>query len=225
MRQSRVYLLRHGEIDTGGVKRFVGQQDLPLSAEGIRQARLWHETLESVVFAGVFCSDLERCCRTAEIVSGAAGNLVRPLPELREICLGDWEGLPREQIRDRFPQQWREREADLTMFRPPGAESFADLEKRVVPAFERAVKEADGDVLIVAHSGVNRVIVRWVLGMPMRNLFLFAQDYACLNMIIHNGGSWQLGGLNLRPGSVDPRWIRDHWGNRMKVLGARPTGD
>jgi probable phosphoglycerate mutase len=197
-------LFRHGEIETGGERRFVGQRDLPLTKKGIRQAAWWHDTLKGKEFSALFCSDLSRCVRTAEIIAGPGMHSLVRVPQFREIYLGEWEGLAVEDVRNRFPDQWRDRVANLSGYRPPGGESFLDLQSRVVPMFEELVTSADGDLLIVAHNGVNRMILCHVLGMPAGNLLRIAQDYGCLNVISHDHDGRQVLALNLRPGLGNP---------------------
>ncbi len=158
---------------------------------------------EGKEFSARYCSDLSRCVHTAEIIAGP-GAPVERVPELREIRLGEWDGVPVGEIKKRFPDQWRERGANLAAYRTPGGESFLDLQSRAATKFEELVTNADGDVLIVAHSGVNRMILCHVLGMPAGNLLRIVQDYGCLNVIHCEEGAWMLSAMNLRPGPVGP---------------------
>jgi probable phosphoglycerate mutase len=114
-----IYLLRHGEIDLGGQKRYVGQVDLPLSERGLSQVRQWKEKLGPVRFEWICCSDLTRSRQTARIIAGDRNVDIRVLPELREIYLGAWDGLPMAEIRSRFPEEWEKRGEDLAGYRPP----------------------------------------------------------------------------------------------------------
>lgn len=177
-----IYLLRHGEIDAGPGRRFIGQTDLPLNGSGRRQAREWREALKGLPWKGVFCSDLARSRETAGIIAGA-GAACHFLKALREISLGAWEGAPMAEIRLRFPDQWAARGEALDTFRPPGGESFADLEGRVIPAFMKLSEFPDGPLLVVGHAGVNRVILCRLLGVPLANLFRLEQDYGGLTLI------------------------------------------
>ena len=113
--------------------------------------------------------------------------------------MGEWQGLEVNDVKKRFPDQLRERGANLARYRTPGGESFEDLFDRVVPTFVKLVTQADGDLLIVAHQGVNRMILCHALAMPVSALLRIAQDYGCLNVISHKKGVWQTLALNLRP--------------------------
>lgn len=192
-----IYLMRHGEISMPGDNLMIGQLDLPLSERGLHQARMRHDELLSVEFERIYSSDLQRTRQTVEIVALERKQPVETVTELREIHLGEWDGVSRNELKTNFPDEWSKRGADLEGYRPPHGESFADLQARVLPAFLHMVGQTQSNTLIVAHAGVNRVILCHVLGMPLANLFRLDQGFACLNLIHWNGSSLQLQGMNL----------------------------
>jgi alpha-ribazole phosphatase len=192
-----IYLARHGEIQPPGThKRFIGQTDLALSEEGVRQARRLGQALGGVRLTAIFCSDLQRSLKTAEII--AEWQSVRPQArsDLREIALGEWEGLTFDEVRQRYPQEFQERGRDIAHYRPPGGESFADCHRRAVAVFEEIRASTAGNALVVGHAGVNRVILCHVLGMPLANLFRIGQDYGCLNLICCGDSGYRVKMLN-----------------------------
>jgi broad specificity phosphatase PhoE len=195
--RSKVYLLRHGEIESEN--RLVGQLDFPLTEEGMRQAYWWNEMFQGVELARICCSDLNRCFQTAEIIAGCRKDVIEPIPEFREIRLGDWEGLAIAEVAHRFPEAWCERRTRLAAYRPPRGESFQDLKERVIPVFEQIVDEVRGDIMIVSHAGVNRVILCHLLGVPLGNILRLRQDYGCLNLVEFEGESFQIRVVNMRP--------------------------
>lgn len=190
-----IYLMRHGSIEGHEVIRYVGQHDTPLDDKGRRQAMCWGKSLAEIDFSAVYASDLSRCRETASLASGDAE--LRLVPELREIALGEWQNKTVEHIRITYPDLFEARGRDLAGVRPPGGESFNDLAGRVFPAFEAILEQAQGNVLVVAHSGVNRVIICKLLGIPLGNLFRFGQDYCCLNLIEARNGKTSVKAVNL----------------------------
>jgi alpha-ribazole phosphatase len=194
-----IYLLRHGAIEGDDKQRFIGQSDPPLSESGRRQARQWHRILGKIKFEAVFSSDLHRSEETAGIIAGEQQMQIRIVPNLREINLGHWQGRSMNWVRRNFPEKWRERGENFSGYRPPGGESFSDLHDRVIPVFEDLAAALRGDRLIVAHAGVNRIILCHVLGIPLANLFRLGQDYGALNIIDYRKNSPQVVGLNLQP--------------------------
>jgi probable phosphoglycerate mutase len=55
---------------------------------------------------------------------------------------------------------------------------------------------AKGNILIVGHAGINRLLLCHMLGMPIENLFRFSQDYACINIIVYERGQYCVKLLN-----------------------------
>lgn len=197
-----IYLLRHGEIDLGGVFRLIGQSDLGLTELGMRQGRWWREELGERDWQAIYSSDLSRTRMFASLVSGTDEDQVRTVPELREILLGEWEGLTRADLQERYPREWEARGKDIGGYRPPGGESFADVQERAFAALEQIAARHSGDVLVVAHAGVNRVILCRLLAMDIDNLFELEQDYACLNLLKNNSGKLMAEAVNQPCGAV-----------------------
>jgi probable phosphoglycerate mutase len=204
---SRFYLLRHGEIDWPEADCFIGQVDVPLSATGRRQARAWKNELSSIDFAAVWSSDLQRANETAAIVFPGHTANVKASRDLREIDLGQWDGQPRSRVREEYPDFWLARGRDLAGFRPPGGESFLDLQERVVRAVRQIAADANGAVCMVTHAGVIRVLICHCLQIPLMNLFRIRVDYGSLSIVAYAPERVGVYGLNLKSphfiGSVD----------------------
>ena len=191
-----IYLLRHGEIVQSRPRRMVGQRDLPLTPRGLAQAQWWRAELAGTAFGRIVTSDLSRCQETAEIVANGQG--VSLDPAWREISLGRWEGLSKEEIWERYPGQWEARGADLGNYRIAGGESFADAAARALPALED-LAGLEGDALVITHSGIMRALLCTVLGLPLDNLLRLEVDYAGLCLLERPTSQWVLRGFNLRP--------------------------
>ncbi len=197
-----LYLLRHGAIEGNDEKRFVGQIDPPLSEKGRQQAKLWHQRLKDYEFSMVWCSDLWRARETAALVCPDWRNTVRVSADLREIHLGEWDGVSMAQIRKQFPELWQARGDNFGGFRPPNGESFADLQQRIVPVVENITNQTEGKVLLITHAGVIRVFLCKVLQMPLSNLFWIHLDYGALTIIEYKNHTPQVKTVNLSPGDT-----------------------
>jgi broad specificity phosphatase PhoE len=151
-------LARHGETDWNRENRFQGHADPPLNALGRRQSAELAETLAGEALARVFTSPLRRASETAEIVARRLALEVEPLEPLREIDVGAWSGLTRDEVAARFPDayaRWLERA-------PHGfedGETYDQLAARVLPAIRRlAERHPSETLLVVTHGGPSRVI-------------------------------------------------------------------
>jgi len=180
-----VLLIRHGALVGDADRRFGGATDLPMSEAGEAQIRELAARLAArAPFDAVYCSDLARSRRAAELLAADRPIPIHVRPALREIDMGAWEGLARGEVAERQPGEYARRGDDIVNFRPPGGESFGDLAARVTPCWRSLFAERESGVVAIAgHAGVNRVILCDVLGMPLANLFRIAQRPGCLNLI------------------------------------------
>ena len=193
----KVLLFRHGEVRYNGEKVFIGRTDLPLSAEGRHQAEAWKHCLQKRPPGSIVSSPLSRALEFARIVAGDRAVDVAVCRELSEIDLGDWDGRLMSSIQQRDPTSWQERGKNLARFQPLGGESFEDVQKRAVPAFEKLVNHNVPELIIVSHAGVNRVLLCYLLGMPLEHMFSIDQDYACLNVLESGICSMRISSINV----------------------------
>ncbi|AJQ26429.1 alpha-ribazole phosphatase [Pelosinus fermentans JBW45] len=193
MENRTVYLIRHGKIKfEDNQRRYIGQLDLPLSLEGIQQAQCLETILKDIDIGKVYCSDLLRSQQTAQIIAGNKAIPVIVRKDLREIHMGNWEGRTFSHIVKEYPEEFKARGADIGYYRVAGGESFADCYKRVIDAFHEIMNSSSGTILLVGHAGVNRLLLCYVLGMPLANLFRMNQDYGSLNIIATRKSGWQV---------------------------------
>ena len=176
---AHLYLMRHGCLLPNPERRFIGQSNVPLSPKGREQALFWREELSAIPFCRALCSDLTRCVETASIILEGRNVALETHPALRELHLGAWEGLTKAEVEARFPCAWEARGRDFWNYVPHGGESFAMLERRILPVLEKLLSSAgEGDsILLVAHAAVNRVILRRWLALPFSDIFLLSPQY------------------------------------------------
>ena len=181
---TRLYLLRHGQVADGHTNRYHGNNDIELSPLGVKQLEQAGAQLQDVELAGVYASDLTRAVQGAEIICRGRKIKPRTLPEFREIHFGVWEGLSFQEIMEQYPEDLQARFKDLPNFRIPGGESLMDLKARALPALQELIESHyEQAFLLVAHAGINRVILSEALGLNLQNLFRLDQNHGCLNII------------------------------------------
>ena len=184
-RKSRVYLIRHGQIKGYENYPVFGHTDVDLTETGTLQMRQMAERLSLVGCNAIYSSDLKRSATGARLIACSHNVPLHFFSELREMYFGDWEGLTLSQIQKRFPEELKKRQADLVNYKISGdGESIGCFSKRILNCFERIlVEQKDNDFVMVAHGGVNRVILCKALGLDLSRLFSIHQDYGCLNII------------------------------------------
>ena len=181
-----IYLLRHGAIADDYRARFVGQIDPPLAPAGRLDAVRTGAALRRLTIDAVYCSDLQRARQTAAGIARGSALPVHARRALREIALGDWEGMQRSAVAARYPEPYAQRGANLANYRVPGGESFADCQRRVVHAWREIVASDAQRIVVVGHAGANRALLCQLLGRPLAELFAIAQDYGAINVV-----TWQ----------------------------------
>jgi alpha-ribazole phosphatase len=202
METRTLYLVRHGELIVDERHRFLGQLDVPLSPKGEEQAHELCECCKLGSVTGIHCSDLCRSRETAEIIARSRGIRLTACERLREISLGRWEGQAIKDIETHFPREFHARGEDIEHYRPPSGESFADCRIRVLTALQEILDSSSGDILIVGHAGVNRLILCEALGTPIANIFNIGQEYGCLNTVEYGTRGYRVKLLNFVPHRV-----------------------
>ena len=200
----RIYLIRHGQVaGAGGERRYLGQSDVKLDDQGYRQANAVGRWLRFQNISRLFCSDLSRTVATAAAIGRVLDLPPEPRDDLREINMGVWDGLARREVAARYPEEVSRRNEDLMAHRPPGGESFNDCGERVWRVLNEILAEPEAEMAIVAHAGVNRLLLSRLLGMPRENMFRLLQQYGCINILSFGewGGRMEL--LNYCPGQEE----------------------
>ncbi len=181
---TRVYLMRHGEVANDGEKRYNGHIDVDITENGIYQMHRLSGLLLGKNISAVYCSDLIRSRKGADIISQSLGLKFTPLRELRERSMGAWEGLTAEDIKQRYPKEYETWRADLLNYRPPSGECLLDVKDRILPAYKKKVSfHRDQEIAMLLHGGVNRIILADALGLDLMNMFRIDQSYGALNII------------------------------------------
>lgn len=161
-----LYLIRHGETEQQSDKVFIGQWDVSLNELGRNQAKEAAENLLREVPSPrtIYCSDLQRAKETAALIAEAIEqeNPIRivPFPAFRELSLGEWDGLLIKDVKNQCPEDYQKRGEALLSFKIGNTgENFFDLRYRVMKKLNQLIQETTGDLILVAHSGVIKVIL------------------------------------------------------------------
>ena len=179
----KMILCRHAETDFNKEKRLQGWMETSINEKGQKQAQLLSLALKDEEFDYVFSSPQKRCMQTAREIMKFHKNEIIFQDELREINIGKYAGMDKQEIEQKFPGDWKKRVEDKYGFVHEGGESYAQVdEKRVKPllaAFRE--KYSSRKILVITHQGTARLIIGNMLGLgPLEKM-----DLDCPNDCIY----------------------------------------
>ena len=167
---SLLILVRHGVTPDNKRLVFQGHGGSPLDDEGIAQAKLVAARLSKLPVASIWSSDLSRAEGTAAEIGALCNIPTHTDARLREVDVGAWSGLPREELELQFPEEWAawRRGEDV---RRGGGETYAECGARMASVL-REIREANlGKIAVcVSHGGSIRSGAAQILGIPSNKL-------------------------------------------------------
>ena len=166
-RARRIVFWRHGRTSWNAEQRFQGQSDIPLDDVGLAQVARAAKSLARLEPALLISSDLQRAAATAQALALVTGLPVTTDPGLRETWAGEWEGLTRPVLEERFGDELALWGAGSDV-RPGGGETRLEVAERMVAVVERElVGLGEGQTMVVAtHGGSARAAIGSLVGLP-----------------------------------------------------------
>ena len=182
---TRLLLVRHGATTLSAEDRFAGSTDVALSDEGRHQAARLGARLADHAIAAVYCSPMRRTIETAALIAEAHKLAPVTRPGLREIDHGHWEGLTRQEVEQRFAEEYARWEEDPFTVAPAGGECGVDVMARALPVIRTIIESHLGQkVLVVSHKATIRLVISSLLGFDARGYRdRLDQAPACLNVL------------------------------------------
>lgn len=207
-----LYLVRHGQVYfPDGVKRCIGRTEYYLNETGKEQAKLLGIYLEQTASGKknggyrVFSSPLKRAKETAELMSEGKWP-VQIVDELKEMDMGEWENIPLKDIRKTLESE------------PIYGESRRSGLKRFQKAVETILAKTEGDIICVAHAGINCCFLADIMGIPLDTSRTLPQPYGGFSRIevesekLRELKIAELGRMPQRvPGDIGCRQIWEHY--------------
>jgi probable phosphoglycerate mutase len=169
-----ILIARHGETEWNTIGRMQGQQNSPLTDTGLAQAKELARVVDGYDVERIVSSPLGRATETATIVAEHTGLPVETDHRLREIDIGAYSGLTKDEVHDRDPEFFERREENKWTCRWPDGESYADASERVGDF----VRQADSlhDSVILAHRSLNRVFLGQLVDLSPAEILSIEQE-------------------------------------------------
>lgn len=194
---AKIYLVRHGEsvANTQGIYQGI-TYNTPLSALGEMQAIALAVRLTEFDLIHIFASPLIRTKQTAEAVARVKGLQVETVVDIIETNHGLWEGKHKDDIAKTWSdlyKKWLKFPSSVTFLE---GEKFVETQKRVLSWWERFKETAEGDILVVTHDNIIRIIVAKVLRMKLNRVWRFHVHPTALTIINVDNGEAKVEVLN-----------------------------
>lgn len=200
MTVTRLFLIRHAEVEARYQNLFGGRIDMNLSPQGQAQARVLARHLDQLALDAVYASPMKRVQQTLAPWQNNAAPPAVVLEDLREVDFGDWTDLGWDAVRERFGHSAWDWLHHLERGEIPHGETGAGFRARVEPCVRQIMREQPGrNVAIACHGGVIRMILSIVLAMPLVQTASLAVDYASVTRVGMREPRAELELLNFTP--------------------------
>lgn len=195
---TKIILVRHGHVEGISPERFRGRADLPLTAQGRRQAEATALRISaSWTPAAIYTSPLSRCRATAAAIAEPFGLSPATLEDLIDVDYGEWQGLTPDDARKRWPNEietWY-RAPDWAAI--PGGETLQAVLARAVSMLREVIGRHPGDtVVIVGHDSVNRVVLLHALQLPLARYWRLGQAPCAINEVDFSANGFTVLSMN-----------------------------
>ncbi|MGC8787600.1 MAG: histidine phosphatase family protein [Anaerolineae bacterium] len=195
---TRIILVRHGQTAWNQTERIRGQVDIPLDEVGLAQAEATATRVaDEWEPAAIYSSPLLRAVQTAQAIARKCNLDVQIVEGMNDMNFGQWQGVPYDEVERRWPElvhAWLRAPHTVTF---PDGENLAIVRQRAMAALNQLIERHPNDeIVIVAHTVVNRVLLCAVLGLENSEYWRIGQDTCAINVIEWRKGKFFIHSLN-----------------------------
>jgi probable phosphoglycerate mutase len=172
--EKAVFLIRHGEsVDNAAGDRFSGITDSELSELGRQQAEKIGKKLRHCSTSYIVTSPMKRAKDTARLIHEYTGGDIYIDNRLKEINYGDWEGLTKDEVSNKYPDIYERWNEDPALTTPPNAEMAEDALNRAYSYWKelesRMIAEGINIAVVVAHKTIIRLLLCHLQNLPIKD--------------------------------------------------------
>ena len=189
---AKLILARHGQTIWNVEKIYRGRTDISLDELGIKQAELLAKYLSNWELQLIYSSPLRRALDTANTVARYHKMAVRVADGLTDFDYGEWQSLPEQEVKRRYPalhEEWLNNPHKVQM---PDGESLEDVKRRAIEVVKDVVSEYQGTALLVSHRVVIKVLICCLLGLDNSHFWDIKQDVGAITIFDYVDGRFVL---------------------------------
>jgi broad specificity phosphatase PhoE len=181
---TRLFLVRHAEVEEKYRRVFGGRLDMGLSPRGQEQATVLADYLRRFRIEAIYASPMKRVQQTLAALRTHQTAVPRVVDDLQEIDFGAWTGLRWEEVHERFNLSAFDWLEHLDTGRIPQAETGQQVRRRVEPCLGRILRAHPGQTIaVVCHGGVIRMMLAILLDLPLARMSGLDIEYASLTLV------------------------------------------
>jgi len=184
--RTTIFIVRHGECAGNREGLFRGRCDFPLNETGIRQAEALALELKGLGLTRIYTSPLARATETARIIADACGADFETRAGFNNMSLGEWEGRPKREVMEEFPEEWSLWIEHPDRLHVPGGESLPDVQRRAFSNLDHLVRTHPGETFaVVSHRAVIKPLLAACLGIAEPSFWKLHVDTASYSILVH----------------------------------------
>ena len=170
-----LFFVRHGQTEWNAIRRMQGQMNSDLSELGKSQAHAHGKFLSTLDIEYLVASPLDRTCQTAAIINQYLNLNIKYDDRIKEWDCGDWSGEIWNELREKWPEEFRAWQADPYYYHGPNGENYPDMIERTEPFLSELKQLPLQRIAIVSHGVIGRVMVGYLLGFSAEQAISFSQ--------------------------------------------------
>ena len=189
---TEIIIARHGQTEWNVGEVFRGRIDIALDETGVKQAELLAEYLSGREIDAIYSSPLKRALKTAEAIARHHNIEVEVVPGLIDFNFGKWQGLPHEEVKEKYKELYAEWTQNPHQVKMPDGESLNDVRKRAVGVVDEVIARHKDTAVLVAHRVVNKVLICALLGLDNSHFWDIKQDTCGITTFVYENGRFIL---------------------------------
>ncbi|MEF9951388.1 MAG: alpha-ribazole phosphatase [Clostridium sp.] len=174
--------IRHGETDLNREKVYQGHINTSLNNKGQEQIEEVSKKLQGIKPSKIYTSPLNRAIETTNIIINSCNLNIEPIVDRRisEIDFGKWDTIPYNKVMEGYEKEYQSFLDDYKSFTFPEGESFEEFYNRCIEFIKDITSEKNTDTIyVVAHGGVIRVFLLYLLSLPKDMFYSFSVKQGC----------------------------------------------
>ena len=189
---TKIIIARHGQTEWNVGEVFRGRIDVDLDETGVKQAGLLAEYLSGREIEAIYSSPLKRALNTAGAIARRHNLEVEVAPRLIDFNFGKWQGLPHQEVKEKYKELYAEWTRNPQQVRMPDGERLDDIRERAISVVDEVTARYEGTIVLVAHRVVNKVLICALLGLDNSHFWDIKQDTCGITTFVYENGRFIL---------------------------------